>query len=145
MLQPSRIPRNSTNIKRYHPPFAASGSSDGRQAAQTQSLSTSFLPKNHDKAMHSIAYKYPGTVSRQKDRSGKSIGERTKDQKSKEHPGCRQLLRLFHPHCIRAPTEELSLFSFLSLLEALYWPWRLLSLISKPSSLIARWCRGFPP
>ncbi|PKA55221.1 hypothetical protein AXF42_Ash003858 [Apostasia shenzhenica] len=69
MLWLSRIPRRSTNIKGLHSPFAASGPSDGRQTARTKSLSTSFPPGNQDKAMHSIAYKYLGTASRQEDGS----------------------------------------------------------------------------
>ncbi|PKA57716.1 hypothetical protein AXF42_Ash016762 [Apostasia shenzhenica] len=45
MLQPPRIPRSSTNIKRPCSPFAASGPSSGRQAARVQNLFTSFFRK----------------------------------------------------------------------------------------------------
>ncbi|PKA59808.1 hypothetical protein AXF42_Ash011933 [Apostasia shenzhenica] len=58
MLQSSRIPRRSTNIKRYRPPFAAAGLPGGRQTTRTQCLSITFPPKNQDGATHPIVYKY---------------------------------------------------------------------------------------
>ncbi|PKA64094.1 hypothetical protein AXF42_Ash005106 [Apostasia shenzhenica] len=58
MLQPSRIPRRSTSIKRYHPPCTATGLSGGRQTARTQSLSITFSPESQGEATHSNSYKY---------------------------------------------------------------------------------------
>ncbi|PKA57726.1 hypothetical protein AXF42_Ash016772 [Apostasia shenzhenica] len=58
MLQPSRIPRRNTRIKRYRPPFTTAGLSGGRQTARTQSLSITFSLKNQGEATHSNCYKY---------------------------------------------------------------------------------------
>ncbi|PKA61008.1 hypothetical protein AXF42_Ash020816 [Apostasia shenzhenica] len=58
MLQSSRIPRRSKNIKRYRPPFAAAGLPGGRQTTRTQSLSITFPSENQDEATHPIVYKY---------------------------------------------------------------------------------------
>ncbi|PKA56125.1 hypothetical protein AXF42_Ash015610 [Apostasia shenzhenica] len=48
---PETVPRSKGQAL-----FTDSGPSSGRQAAQTQSLSTSFPPKNQDQAASSVAY-----------------------------------------------------------------------------------------
>ncbi|PKA54761.1 hypothetical protein AXF42_Ash000596 [Apostasia shenzhenica] len=89
MPQLSRIPRSSTNIKNYHPPFAVFSPSGGRQTARTQSLFTSFSPENQDKAAPSAAYKYLRTVFMER---GSEITEKRSDQgDQQERPECKQL------------------------------------------------------